>query len=417
MYTTERDYRSMHPTQVPRDHSPWLRRSAAIVLLVVALAGCAQPAATPAPTDALRVATMAPTNTALPPTATPTPAAPTPTRTLPPPTDVPTWPKARVFPGLVCDANSERMVLFGGVDKGIRSPNAYATDMWSLDALATRWTLLEEACPVRWMNGAEAYDAESDRIVVQDWFSSRTMALDADLEKWERKDRFLMDIANGAAMAYDSESDRMILFGGVYTTLASLSDETWAYDYNTDTWTQMAPEIRPPARYIPVMVYDEGTDRVVMWGGWQRERYSPPEPATYDRQVWAYDYDHDAWTSLGDTGGPEVALVAAQAVHHPSTGRMILFGGQYADPDGLSDKTWAYSYRDKAWTELLPDQSPSARTMHSMAYDSAADKITLFGGETVEWGWMVEAIPTDYSDELWLFDPNTDQWSQVTPGG
>ena len=293
--------------------------------------------------------------------------------------------------------------------------------MWALDAMARRWTLLKGEAMVRYMTGAEAYDAESDRIVVQDAFGGDTMVLDADLEHWERKDICQAPVTNGTAMAYDAESDRMILFGGFYASGSQSSDETWAYDYNTDTWTQMEPEIVPPARSDHVMVYDGATDRVYMWGGWPRDNMydrgpqvggsSEPDPATFDRQVWAYDYNDDAWMSLGDAGAPQVTLADAGAAHHPATGRMILFGGLQAN--SYSDQTWAYSYQDQAWAELLTDESPSPRRDHSMAYDSSGDKIVLFGGATGDPEHYGRS--GNYSDELWLFDPKADQWSQVTP--
>ena len=138
-----------------------------------------------------------------------------------------------------------------------------------------------------------------------------------------------------------------------------------------------------------------------------------PDPAGSDRRVWAYDFNNDAWTSLGDEGAPPVALDGAAAATDPENGRMVLFGGAYEFPDSLSGKTWAYGYADKTWTELISDESPSPRSFHNMVYDAFAGKMVLFGGVTGEWDRFIPKA--NYSDELWLFDPGTDQWSQVTP--
>ncbi len=43
-------------------------------------------------------------------------------------------------------------------------------------------------------------------------------------------------------LAYDAESDRVVLFGGDANPL--ISDETWAYDLNTNTWTDLSPDGR-----------------------------------------------------------------------------------------------------------------------------------------------------------------------------
>lgn len=60
-------------------------------------------------------------------------------------------------------------------------------------------------------------------------------------------------------MAYDAESDRAILF--------NTDGQTWAYDFDTDTWTHRAPKSPPPARTWYAITYDQGLDRVVVFGG------------------------------------------------------------------------------------------------------------------------------------------------------
>ena len=161
------------------------------------------------------------------------------------------------------------------------------------------------------------------------------------------------------------------------------------------------------------MVYNDALDRVYMWGGWQGTAYGEQDQASWDRQVWVYDYNADTWTALEIAGGPEMALDGAQAVHHPGSGRMILFGGLDVNPQEPNGKTWAYRYEDNTWIEIVSDDSPSPRGYHTMVYDSAADKIVLFGGVTGTWEMMLPF--TQFSNELWFFDPKTDQWSQVTP--
>src|SRR5439155_478261 len=69
------------------------------------------------------------------------------------------------------------------------------------------------------------------------------------------------------AMAYDSRSDRIILFGGTQSLPPFDSDETWAYDFNTNTWTNMDPASKPSARDGHAMAYDTQSDRVILFGG------------------------------------------------------------------------------------------------------------------------------------------------------
>lgn len=50
-----------------------------------------------------------------------------------------------------------------------------------------------------------------------------------------------------ADWVYDSESDRAIIFGGSIKNLEVGYNDTWSYDYNTNTWTNMSPATNPPA--------------------------------------------------------------------------------------------------------------------------------------------------------------------------
>jgi len=53
------------------------------------------------------------------------------------------------------------------------------------------------------------------------------------------------------AMAYDSESDRVIMFAGMKPGVGGscrciMLADTWAYNFNTNTWTNMNPPIPKP---------------------------------------------------------------------------------------------------------------------------------------------------------------------------
>jgi hypothetical protein len=68
------------------------------------------------------------------------------------------------------------------------------------------------------------------------------------------------------AISYDRQSDRVILYGG-QTRQAYLSD-TWAYDFNTDRWTNLTtprnPGLRPSGFF---MAYDSRVGRIILFGG------------------------------------------------------------------------------------------------------------------------------------------------------
>ncbi|GAF71635.1 unnamed protein product, partial [marine sediment metagenome] len=89
--------------------------------------------------------------------------------------------------------------------------------------------------------------------------------------------------------------------------------------------------------------------------------------------------------------------------------RFILFGGYQLGEVDFSDETWAYDYNANTWTQLSPSSQPSGRRLFTMVYAEGADKIVLFGGMAGNF------LKEETSDELWIFDPVSDEWSQVMP--
>ncbi len=82
------------------------------------------------------------------------------------------------------------------------------------------------------------------------------------------------------AMAYDLRSDRVILFGGAST--AGYLNDTLGYDFETNTWTNIDPAVKPPGRAYHAMAYDSGSDRVILFSG-----SSAAGPLN---DTWAYDF-------------------------------------------------------------------------------------------------------------------------------
>ena len=76
-------------------------------------------------------------------------------------------------------------------------------------------------------------------------------------------------------MAYDAESDRVILFGGDSRPIQFHQGDTWAYDLDTNSWTDMNPATSPAERALPAMAYDPQSDRVILFGGWSGTRSNP----------------------------------------------------------------------------------------------------------------------------------------------
>lgn len=241
-----------------------------------------------------------------------------------------------------------------------------------------------------------AYDAGSGLVVLYDGAegTAPTSTFDPSTGRLHEMSAGGPLYKHGAQMAYDAGSDRIVLFGGLHLSDGSLSDETWTYDVDTDTWTQMHPAVSPPGRNFHSMAYDPQTDRVILFGGYGERNFA---------DTWAYDVDTGTWTELTPKRSPSARTYMAM-VYDPVGKRIILFGGTTGIAEEPLGDTWAFDPAANTWTALSPESAPGPRGWHAMAYDAEARVIVLFGGGPTR---------EEYTAETWIYDPRGNTWSQV----
>lgn len=104
-------------------------------------------------------------------------------------------------------------------------------------------------------------------------------------------------------------------------------------------------------------------------------------------------------------GGPE--LEGHSAVWDPENGRMLVFGGRSGSQEFCSE-LWAYDPDANAWSTVTASGTPpSARHGHTAVMDTANGRMYVFGGRSAE-GAL---------NDCYKFDISTDTWSQVTTTG
>lgn len=248
------------------------------------------------------------------------------------------------------------MLLFGG----FAGPGCCdVDDMWAFRP-GDAWSELTTD-PFPGQGFDFAYDFESERAVLVE-VPGKTWAFDPATGAWEEKSED-GPTPWGSAMSYDAQSDRMILVG---------EDQTWAYDLDSDMWEEMQPNRIPPHREFAKLAYDAQSDRVIVFGGGSRIVGEPLG------DTWAYDYDKDTWTKMTPAVSPPPRTYSAMA-YDPATDRVILFGGSEGEETAQFDDTWAYDYDNDTW-EQIGSKGPSARAWHVMALDAETGQIVLFGG-------------------------------------
>jgi N-acetylneuraminic acid mutarotase len=279
-----------------------------------------------------------------------------------------TFPPARCYHGLTYDASAGKVILFGGY---FGSGNL--NDTWAYDYATNAWSNRNptnpppvRACP------ALAYDASAGKVIL---FGGRvnnnslndTWAYDYGSNTWvNRSPATPPPVRYGHALAYDVSASKVVLFAG--WGVSGFLKDTWAYDYASNTWVNRNPNNPPPWRWNHALAYDASFGKVILFGGVNN---------SYLSDTWAYDYASNSWVDRTPASPPPIRAYHALA-YDASAGKVLLFGG--LDSNGPLNDTWAYDYTSNSWVNRNPAHSPVARSGHALAYDASAGKVILFGG-------------------------------------
>ena len=186
------------------------------------------------------------------------------------------------------------------------------------------------------------------------------------------------------------------LFGG--RDGATAFADLWAFDLDSDSWTELDPGRGPAARFGHEATWVDGVGLVIFAG---------QMGSTFFDDLWAFDPATTKWTELPGDGDRPVARYGTCAALGPD-GRLWISHGFTADLTRFSD-TRAYDFEAGAWTDETPaGDRPVERCLHGcwwtddgalMLYagqttgvTALGDRWTLAGGSWVE---ATEASPPD----------------------
>jgi hypothetical protein len=234
----------------------------------------------------------------------------------------------------------------------------------------------------------QGYSAAFDAVDVETW------AYDIDTGVWENRSPAVQPPTRwGSMMVYDPVADRVLLYGGAdfaegvacgFCATTTVRGDLWAYDYESNTWTERHPSVSPPPHHFPVLEYVPASDRVILFGGFQQGF------ATLFNDTWAYDYRTNRWSDLHPANPP-----APRAYHYmalePSTNRIVMFGGvedesNWPDsPEAPNSETWIYNVATNAWSQAFPEEAPGPHAWHAMSRTNGP--VFLFGGGATRSTW------------------------------
>ena len=310
-----------------------------------------------------------------------------------------TAPSARRHHGMAFDTGRNALVMFGGTAGG----SSNFADTWTWDS-ATGWNLLPSTVsPSARHAHSMSYDPVRREMLVHGGNTaasgnagSQTWALAGPVPPqtfdWRAARNTTPGDRHVHSLTWIPTTQSTLMFGGAATP-GGFVNEMWNWD--GATWTQIpTPAIAPSPRGGHFASYDLLRNRLVVFGG----IISTATGATSD-ETW--EWDGFSWTQKFPANKPSPRCLGAMTY---GLGRTILFGGQ-VDGSGANARyndTW--SWNGSNWTQVA-STGPSARFGATMAFDSVASDIKLFGGN-------VSGSCCTEQNDLWSWNGFT--WTQVT---
>jgi len=207
----------------------------------------------------------------------------------------------------------------------------------------------------------------------------------------------------------DTVNRAVYLFGGAVSgdPRAPPRDQRllWRYQLELDEWAAIDAEgRRPPARRNHSAVWEDGRERLLIFGGGR----------TFG-DLWEFDPVSGDWTELNPNGPRPAARRDHSAAWDVAGQRMLVFGGTSGN-QALAD-LWAYEPEGNRWTELGRGQGPEARYGHGAVWDPLRNRLLVYGGYTPRGHPERQAPGLVWSREVWEYQAETDRWAEVIAGG
>ena len=214
-------------------------------------------------------------------------------------------------------------------------------------------------------------------------------------------------------------SRKMFSFLGLFTLLLALASPAAA-----QTWTKLAPSGSPPQYrcYGASPVSDPATQRMILFGGNSCAGFVLND-------TWILTNANGLggapqWINLipnGASGSP-VARANHSAVYDSASNRMIIYGGCTGGCLPIANDVWVLTNANglggtPSWIPLSPaGTAPQGRQSHRALYDSANNRMIVFGGQ--DGGGSTSTIFL----ETWVLTNanglgGTPTWIQLTPSG
>jgi YVTN family beta-propeller protein len=179
----------------------------------------------------------------------------------------------------------------------------------------------------------------------------------------------------------------------------------------------------PPGRTTHTAVYDDLSDRLMIFGGYSLPANCAAHPpgGSFYSDVWVLSdaagfAGTSSWTDITPASSGPAPRMHHTSVYDPSTNRMIVFGGIGSGGSAFND-VWVLDRANglggpATWTQLTATNPPPQRKCHSAVYDRPTNRMIVFGG----------AVNSTLMNDVWVLDHangtgGTPAWTQLSPTG
>ena len=168
----------------------------------------------------------------------------------------------------------------------------------------------------------------------------------------------------------------------------------------------------PSPRFGPRMAFDEKAGVGVMFGG--RAIEDPATGLTHaSDQTWLWMKSQ--WVQRFPDVKPPARSDHAM-VYDSAHERVIMFGGRQEaqvvrQRFGLLNDTWAW--KNGEWQQLNAGTAPDARFLHGLSYDRDRDRVLMFGG----YHYVTEGRTVRLEERRDTWELNGDTWTRVNDNG
>jgi N-acetylneuraminic acid mutarotase len=245
------------------------------------------------------------------------------------------------------DAQSDRIIKFVGLRQSCTVFNGLG-ETWAYDTNTNTWENMHPTeSPFGLIGARMVYDSESDRMILFGGLDAKSFSAIPDVWAYDYETNSWKNmhpagdppgVDNFLAMSYDVSADRIIAWGCAAGTIG-------VYDYNSNTWESKDTKIYPSYCDYNAMVYDPGTGLNILFGGTKRSDESPTN------ETWGYDYSSNSWKSLSVKNPPSARGWHAM-VYDSAAGVMVLFGGGESR-DKFTDEVWVYNPVSGEWSNII----------------------------------------------------------------